>query len=874
MNKKFHIVISILLLNFMAIAGQAATRTVTNLNDGVAVAGSLRERIAVANAGDTVIFQAGLSGQISLIDEIIINKTLVISGPGANVVRVSGMNLSRVFNVSAGNVQISGLRITQGFASNGDGSGGGVLVDGGNLTLNNCHINNNQAGYPGSGSNSGGGGVIVLTGSTLTITNSTINGNTALVDGGGVANRGGTLFLTNTTVNGNTAPRGGGISIGGGTGTILNSTISDNRTDDSTTSNVGGVRIFGGSLILKNTIVAGNSDSFAPIAEVGETVNLPDPNSIENTAFLGVSRFDISGVVTSQGNNLIGNSTGGSGFIASDLLDVNPQLAALSFSGGAVPTQALMAGSPAIDAGNNSGAPATDQRGVARPQGAAVDIGAYESGVNPTIFGKIAYVNTGANYEIYSMNPNGSNQTNLTNNAAFDSNPNWSPDGSKIVFVSDRASFGTTEIYTMNANGSNPTRLTNNAVNDETPAWSPDGAKIAFARSGQLFVMNADGTNVIQITHDDSPGIKLHPSWSPDGTRLVFSTNRNLVVGSTGNIGIAVIDSACNNCIAGIRLLNNGLPKDNFDPAWSPDGSAIAFSNDQTDFDDHSQSETFLLDDINDFGLPPRPLRTPNNPRVFSPAWSPDGTKLIYQDNSFELSTINANGTNLTSLNVSGRLPAWGGFNTPTGANVSAIAGTSSITFSNVSISGTTIAAPIDPLTAGTLPSTYTLGASFPAYEITTTAVYTAPITVCLQVPGVTDAMIFNALTLFHGEGGMLVDRTVSRNFATKTICASVTSLSPFVVAENLAPSAANVSVGGRILTSGGNGISNARVSITDQTGETQTVLTSSFGYFRFDEIPAGETYVLSVRHKRYQFDSQVLTVLEEIQNVDFTILP
>lgn len=870
MHKKSYIVIGILLLHFMAIAGQAATQTVTTLGDGVGVVGSLREKIAVANAGDTIVFQAGLSGQISLIDEIVINKNLIISGPGANVIRVSGQFLSRVFNVPAGNVQISGLRITQGVG----GNGGGVLVDGGNLTLNNCQINNNETDF--GGGNSGGGGAIVFSGSTLTITNSTINGNTAEVDGGGVANRGGTIFLTNTTITGNTAPRGGGVSIDGGTATILNSTISGNSTGNSTTSNVGGLRIISNfpqfaNVILKNTIVAGNSNSFAPVAGVGETGNLQETNSIENATFLGVSNFDISGTVNSQGNNLIGNSTGGSGFIASDLLDVNPQLAALSFSGGAIPTQALLAGSPAIDAGNNSGAPATDQRGVARPQGAAVDIGAYESGVIPTIFGKIAYVDSGANYEIFSMNPDGSNQTNLTNNTAFDSNPNWSPDGSKIVFVSNRSSFGTTEIYTMNANGSNPTRLTNNSVNDETPAWSPDNTQIAFARSGQLFVMNADGTNVIQVTANASPGVKLHPSWSPDGTQIVFSRNLGF-----GNIGIAVIDSDCINCTAGIRVLNNGLPTDNFDPTWSPDGSAIAFSNDQTDFDDHSLRETFLIDDINNFSLPPRPLVTSNNPRMFSPAWSPDGRKLVYQDHDFELSTINANGTNLTSLNVSGRLPAWGGFNTPTGANVAAIAGTSSITFSNVSISGTTVAAPIDPTTAGTLPGGYSLGTGFPAYEITTTATYTAPITVCLQVPSVSSSAVFNALTIFHSEGNpvALVPKPTTRNFATKTICADVMSLSPFVVAENLAPSAANVSVGGRVLTLGGRGISRALVSITDQNGETLSAITNSFGFYRFNEIPAGETYILSVRHKSYQFDSQVLSVSEDIRNIDFTALP
>lgn len=556
------------ILSLAVIKNQAATRTVTTLSDNFGVVNSLRYWINNSNAGDTIVFQDGLRGIISLtqIPGLVINKNLTINGPGANVLRVSGLDNVRVFNVQAGNVTISGLRISDGFA---DGAGGGVLVDGGNLTLNNCLLNGNDA--------ESGGGAIVFTGSTLTITNSTISGNSSAVEGGGVSNRSGTLVLTNSTIIGNTAPDGGGVSVdNGGTATILNSTITGNGVSSPQTGDVGGLRIVSGSTVnLKNTLVADNIGS--PTAPT-----------------------DIGGTVNSQGNNLIENLTGAmiNGTTTGNITGVDPQLDVLANNGGTTPTQALMAGSPAIDAGNNTGAPVTDQRGVARPQNTTVDIGAYESGVP------------------------------ITSNS------------------------------------------------------------------------------------------------------------------------------------------------------------------------------------------------------------------------------------------------------TPTGSNITTPLGAVSVTFSGVAQTGTTTQIPILPSAAGTLPGGYSFGTGYPAYEITTTATYTAPITVCLQVPGTISMATFNALTLFHSEGGTLINRTVSRDFATQTICASVTSLSPFVVAENLAPTAASVSVGGRVAISNGKGISKARVSITNQSGETHYAITNSFGFYRFDNVEVGQTYIISIQHKIYQFNSQILTVLEEINEINFTAEP
>jgi hypothetical protein len=222
------------------------------------------------------------------------------------------------------------------------------------------------------------------------------------------------------------------------------------------------------------------------------------------------------------------------------------------------------------------------------------------------------------------------------------------------------------------------------------------------------------------------------------------------------------------------------------------------------------------------------------------------------------------------------------GYNTSAGTNVSTLSGSATITFSGVTSPGTTTAVPIDPAAVGSLPSGFALHPSLPAYEITTTATYTAPITVCLQVPGITSPTMFAGLRILHYVNGIPVDATIlppatpSPNFATKTICARVNSLSPFVVAEFLAPTAANVSLGGRVLNSAGRGISSARVALADANGATRYVQTNTFGYFRFKNVEAGQTYFVSALHKRYRFSAstQVISVTDDIDDLVFRAVP
>jgi TolB protein len=198
--------------------------------------------------------------------------------------------------------------------------------------------------------------------------------------------------------------------------------------------------------------------------------------------------------------------------------------------------------------------------------------------------GPIVYVSkrTG-NWEVYKMNPDGSDDTQLTNYSGKDWGPSWSPDGSKIVFESLRHHLSG-ELYTMNADGSNVTRLTSNTFYDDWPDYSPDGSQIVFVseRSGsddELWVMNADGSG--QTLLYDSAGDDTQPAWSPDGTKIAFASNQS------GNWEVYVIPSTGGTA----TNLTNHPALDNI-PAWSADGSQIAWVSNRTGFDVYAMPAT------------------------------------------------------------------------------------------------------------------------------------------------------------------------------------------------------------------------------------------------------------------------------------------
>ena len=141
---------------------------------------------------------------------------------------------------------------------------------------------------------------------------------------------------------------------------------------------------------------------------------------------------------------------------------------------------------------------------------------------------------------------------------------------SRIVFATVR--FDNYEIYVMDADGGNQENLTNHPVDDMDPDWSPDGTKIAFVSNRndgvyQVYVMDADGTNQIRLTY--GPRRKSHPDWSPDGQKIAFTVYPDHIEDEERVPHIAVMDSNGNN-----RKRHEDQASE---PSWSPDGHQIAF---------------------------------------------------------------------------------------------------------------------------------------------------------------------------------------------------------------------------------------------------------------------------------------------------------
>ena len=169
---------------------------------------------------------------------------------------------------------------------------------------------------------------------------------------------------------------------------------------------------------------------------------------------------------------------------------------------------------------------------------------------------KIAYTSNASDIamDVWVMDSDGTDQTQLTVTTAFDAFPEWSPDGSKIVFTSNRTAAD--DIWVMDPDGSNPRRLTAGPKLDERPDWSPDGSQIVFSRNDDIWVMDANGSHEIELTNTDRD---FAPTFSPRGNKIAF--NR---VGESGRVGVWLVRSD------GSRPAQLTSGSFDFAPDWQP----------------------------------------------------------------------------------------------------------------------------------------------------------------------------------------------------------------------------------------------------------------------------------------------------------------
>lgn len=256
--------------------------------------------------------------------------------------------------------------------------------------------------------------------------------------------------------------------------------------------------------------------------------------------------------------------------------------------------------------------------------------------------GEIAFEsNQTGNWDIFLLDLQTGTTRNLTRSLTDEFTPAWSPDGTRIAFVSDRDQDLRTELYVMDADGSNERQLSDGAYIDRDPYWTVDGRLVYMHGWKQAFMMDVDSGTQQWI------GNGFMPRLSPDESALLYYIEAN----NSYETHVYTIDMHDHR----ITDLTSGASH-NWGGVWSPDGSTIAFMSNRG-----GKPNIFT---VRPDGSRLMPITSGAND--FSPAWSPDGTQIVYASSDtfgrLQLTIVDADGGNLrviTSGKRDSRAPAW-----------------------------------------------------------------------------------------------------------------------------------------------------------------------------------------------------------------------
>ena len=215
------------------------------------------------------------------------------------------------------------------------------------------------------------------------------------------------------------------------------------------------------------------------------------------------------------------------------------------------------------------------------------------------------------NMDIWVMDSDGGNLKQLTTSENSDFDPAWSPDGTKIAFTSTRS--GNYDIWVMDSNGGNYEQLTSSSALSRSPTWSSDGKRIAYFHDFDIWVMDSDGRNMEQLTTHEA--VDYAPSWNPIGNEIAFVSDR------LGNDDIWVIDVERGNKK---ELTTIQVP--DLNPSWSPDGENIAYESYRAYDRPPRNIDIWVMD--SDGGN--KQQITSNLEDDREPSWSPDGSKIVF----------------------------------------------------------------------------------------------------------------------------------------------------------------------------------------------------------------------------------------------------